>query len=106
MGGHVFIQNSGRRNSPEGVSIFVNEPAIDFVTTDSTHASCFRLTEAMSGDQSRVIIRENLDGAIGEITRPFKGSASRTEHVVHRNVPVIIAPLAVATAVTGCLVKR
>ena len=106
MGGHVFIQNSGRTNTPEGVSISVNQPAPDFVTSSSTHASCFRLTEEMSGDQLTVIIKENLGCTIGDITRLFKGSASRTKPVVHHNVPTIIAPLTVATAATGCLVER
>jgi hypothetical protein len=104
MGGHLSIQNSGGTNTPEGVSIFVNQPAINFFTAYPTSASCVRLTEEMSSGQLRIVIIENLGESIGDITRSFKVSASRTEHVVNQNVPKIIVPLAVATTATGCLV--
>jgi hypothetical protein len=105
-GRHVFIQNSGRANTSKGVSILVNQPAIDFITTYSTHASCFRLTEEMTGDQLKLIIQENLDETSGDITGPFKGSAAETEHVIlHNHVQLIITPLTFATSVKGCLVE-
>jgi len=105
MAGHVLIQNSGGTNTPEGVSIFVNQPAINFFSAYFTSAPYVRLSEEMSSGQLRIVIRENLGESVGDFTRLFKGSASRTKHVVNQNVPKIIVPLVVATTATGCLVE-
>ena len=106
MGGCVLIQNSGGTNTSEGVSIFVNQPAINFFTGYSPSTSCVRLAQEIIGGHLRIMIRENLDYSLGDITRPFKGSVARTEDAVNRNVPKIIVPRAVARAAAGCLVER